>query len=34
MSLLDYSILHVDITQEGLVIIHNLCSFDEEAVTL
>lgn len=33
-NLLDDSILHVDISQEGLIIVHYLCSLDEETVTL
>jgi len=31
---LDDSILHVDVSAEGLVIVHNLPAFDEETVTL
>lgn len=34
LNLLDDSILHVDISQEGLIVIDYLCSFDEETVTL
>lgn len=34
MNSLDDSILHVDVRTEGLVIIHNLPSFDEETVAL
>lgn len=34
LNLLDDSILHVDICQEWLIIIHNLCSFDKETITL
>lgn len=34
LNLLDDSILHVDISQERLIIVHYLCSFDEETVTL
>lgn len=31
---LDDSILHIDVSTEGLVIIHDLPSFDQETVTL
>lgn len=31
---LDDSILHIDVSTEGLVIVHNLGPFDQETVTL
>lgn len=31
---LDDSVLHVDVRTEGLVIVHDLPSFDQETVTL
>lgn len=34
LNLLNDSILHVDISQERLIIVHYLRSFDEETVTL
>lgn len=33
-NLLNQTILHVEIRMKGLVIIHNLPTFDEKAVTL
>lgn len=33
-DLLNDSILHVDVAQEGLIIVHYLCSLDEETVAL
>lgn len=33
-NLLNQTILHVEIRMKGLVIIHNLSTFDEKAVTL
>lgn len=34
LNSLDDSILHIDVSTEGLVIVHNLGSFDQETVAL
>lgn len=34
LHLLDDAILHVNVSQERLIIIDNLCSFDKETVAL
>lgn len=34
LHLLDDSILHVNVSQEWLIIVDNLCSFDKETIAL
>lgn len=34
LHLLDNSILHVNVSQEWLIIVDNLCSFDKETIAL